>query len=89
MEENKQIALTSVDSELVLDEAPASVAMLIGGDSEKAGRIAEHRLQMASIRKQYPHPSHPYILFYSALYCFPVVHQEDGSVIKILVCIDV
>lgn len=60
MEENKQIALTSVDSELVLDEAPASVAMLIGGDSEKAGRIAEHRLQMASIRKQYPHPSHPY-----------------------------
>ncbi len=60
MEENKQIALTSVDSELVLDEAPASVAMLIGGDTEKAGRIAEHRLQMASIRKQYPHPSHPY-----------------------------
>lgn len=34
--------------------------MLIGGDSEKAERIAAHRLQMASIRKQYPHPSHPY-----------------------------
>lgn len=59
-ENNTQLKLTANDSELVLDEAPASVAMLIGGDSEKAERIAAHRLQMASIRKQYPHPSHPY-----------------------------
>ena len=54
-ENNTQLKLTANDSELVLDEAPASVAMLIGGDSEKAERIAAHRLQMASIRKQY-HP---------------------------------
>lgn len=59
-ENNTQLKLTANDSELVLDEAPASVAMLMGGDSEKAERIAAHRLQMASIRKQYPHPSHPY-----------------------------
>lgn len=45
---------------LALDEPPASVAWLMGGDTEKAERIAEHRLQLASIRKQYPHPAHPY-----------------------------
>ena len=57
---NNQIALRSSDSELVLDEPPATVTMLLGGNSEKAERLAEHRLQMASIRKQYPHPAHPY-----------------------------
>ena len=57
---NNQIALCSSDSELVLDEPPATVTMLLSGNSEKAERLAEHRLQMASIRKQYPHPAHPY-----------------------------
>ena len=59
-ETNNQIALRSSDSELVLDEPPAMVTMLLGGNSEEAERLAEHRLQMASIRKQYPHPAHPY-----------------------------
>lgn len=58
--ETTQLDLFAKDSELVLDEPPASVAMLLGGDSEKAERLATHRLQMASIRKQYPHPAHPY-----------------------------
>lgn len=52
--------LISRDDTLALDEPPATVAWLMGGDTEKAERIAEHRLQLASIRKQYPHPAHPY-----------------------------
>ena len=60
MEENNQRSILSTDSELVLDEAPASVAMLLGGSSDKSEQLAAHRLQMASIRKQYPHPTHPY-----------------------------
>lgn len=44
---NNQIALRYSDSELVLDEPPATVTMLLGGNSEKAERLAEHRLQMA------------------------------------------
>jgi hypothetical protein len=59
-ERNNQLDLFAKDTELALDEAPASVAMLLGGSTEKAERIAEHRLQLASIRKQYPHPAHPY-----------------------------
>lgn len=58
--ENTQLDLFAKGSELALDEPPASVAMLLGGDSEKAEKLATHRLQMASIRKQYPHPAHPY-----------------------------
>lgn len=45
---------------LSLDEPPAPITWLLGGDDEKMERIAEHRLQLASIRKQYPHPVHPY-----------------------------
>lgn len=58
----KEIKNKSVlqDDALALDEPPASVALLMGGNAEKAERIAEHRLQLASIRKQYPHPAHPY-----------------------------
>ena len=48
------------DYALALDEPPASVALLMGGNAKKAERIVEHRLQFASIRKQYPHPAHPY-----------------------------
>lgn len=48
------------DDMLALDEPPASVALLMGSKTEKAERISEHRLQLASIRKQYPHPAHPY-----------------------------
>lgn len=59
-ESNNQISLFTGDTNLVLDEPPATVTMLLGGGSEKAERLAEHRLQMASIRKQYPHPAHPY-----------------------------
>lgn len=58
--ENNQLNLFSNDSVLVLEEAPPSVAMLAGDGSEKAEILASHRLQMASIRKQYPHPAHPY-----------------------------
>lgn len=60
MDNQNQMNLFDVSPQLVQEEAPASVAMLLGGDSEKAERIAEHRLQLASIRKQYPHPAHPY-----------------------------
>lgn len=59
MEDNKNELIPRGDV-LALDEPPASVAWLMGGDTEKAERIAEHRLQLASIRKQYPHPAHPY-----------------------------
>ena len=45
---------------LSLEEPPAPITWLLGGDDEKMERIAEHRLQMQSIRKQYPHPSRPY-----------------------------
>lgn len=38
---------------LSLDEPPAPITWLLGGDDEKMERIAEHRLQLASIRKQY------------------------------------
>lgn len=60
MEENNQLKLYENSTDLVFDEPPASVAMMLGGNGEKAERIAAHRLQMASIRKQYPHPAHPY-----------------------------
>lgn len=59
-ETNRQLDLFAKDADLALDEPPASVAMLLGGNTEKAERIAEHRLQLASIRKQCPHPAHPY-----------------------------
>lgn len=59
MEENKNGLIPREDI-LTLDEPPASFAWLVGDDTEKAERIAEHRLQLASIRKQYPHPAHPY-----------------------------
>ena len=57
---NNQLSMFSGKTELVLDEPPASVTMMLGGNSEKAEQLAAHRLQMASIRKQYPHPAHPY-----------------------------
>lgn len=59
MEENKN-ELIARDDLYALDEPPAPVAWLMGGDTEKAERIADHRLKLASIRKQYPHPAHPY-----------------------------
>lgn len=52
---NNQLSMFSGKTELVLDEPPASVTMMLGGNSEKAEQLAAHRLQMASIRKQYPH----------------------------------
>lgn len=59
MDENKNELITRGDT-LALDEPPATAAWLMGGDTEKAERIAEHRIQLASIRKLYPHPAHPY-----------------------------
>lgn len=49
---NNQLSMFSGKTELVLDEPPASVTMMLGGNSEKAEQLAAHRLQMASIRKQ-------------------------------------
>ncbi len=73
---NNQLDLISKDSELVLDEAPASVVMLLGGTSEKSKRIAEHRLQMASIRRQYPHPAHPYKIGVYIRYFNQTKHED-------------
>jgi len=60
MEDSKNELAIRESTQLALDEPPATVAWLLGGDTEKAEKIAEHRLQLASIRKQYPHPAHPY-----------------------------
>lgn len=60
MEDSKNELAIHESTQLALDEPPATVAWLLGGDTEKAEKIAEHRLQLASIRKQYPHPAHPY-----------------------------
>ena len=59
MEESKKHLIPRGDL-LALDEPPASVAGVMRWETEKAEKIAEHRLQLASIRKQYPHPAHPY-----------------------------
>ena len=60
MEDFKNDLIVRESAQLALDEPPATVAWLLGGNTEKAERIAEHRLQLASIRRQYPHPAHPY-----------------------------
>lgn len=60
MEDSKNDLIVRESAQLALDEPPATVAWLLGGNTEKAERIAEHRLQLASIRRQYPHPAHPY-----------------------------
>lgn len=66
---------------LTLDEAPAPVAMLLGGDTERAERIAEHRLRLESLRKQYPHPTHPYKIGVYIRY-FNQTQYEDEEYLK-------
>ena len=51
--ENEKNEIDIREELLSLEEPPAPIAYFLGGDDEKMERIAEHRLQLAAIRKQY------------------------------------
>ena len=74
--ENEKNEIDIREELLSLEEPPAPIAYFLGGDDEKMERIAEHRLQLAAIRKQYPHPKHPYKIGVYIRYFNQTKHED-------------
>ena len=74
--ENEKNEIDIREELLSLEEPPAPIAYFLGGDDEKMERIAEHRLQLAAIRKQYQHPKHPYKIGVYIRYFNQTKHED-------------